>query len=181
MICRRVRHRIPRSRADFCVHRSRVRLDVLQAPTTTGRDGAASVRVPHTSRRAQPVRRDCRFPRYAPPASTTMRSAWRAVDTRCETRIVVMTAPRRAQPAQNVIFGFGIDARKTIVEDQHRRRSDQTSRQRRALFLSTRQRDAAFANGRIEGVGECNDRIAQIGVGWRPTRSARRRVLVCRS
>ena len=50
----------------------------------------------------------------------------------------------RSQAAQDVFLGLGVDARETIVEDQHRRRPDQPARERRALLLSARQRDAAL-------------------------------------
>src|SRR5258708_7178221 len=60
-------------------------------------------------------------------------------------------------------FGFGIEARRRLVEDQDRRVGQERARQRDALTLAARQLDAAFADQRAVALRQPQDEFMRVG------------------
>src|ERR1700722_6276167 len=61
------------------------------------------------------------------------------------------------QVIENFVFGMGIDAGERVVENQNLRIADQSTRNRRALFLAAGERDAAFSYHRVVAFGKALD------------------------
>ena len=79
------------------------------------------------------------------PSSTTIRSAMRTVENRCETRIVMRPSPSLAVRGGGValeqrVLGFGVERGGRLVEHQHKRLvAHEAARQRQLLPLAERQ------------------------------------------
>ncbi len=63
----------------------------------------------------------------------------------------------------NQCFGFGIEARRRLIEDQDRRVGQKCARQRHALPLAARQLDAAFADQRAVTFRQPQDELMGVG------------------
>ena len=59
-----------------------------------------------------------------------------------------------SQPLQNFGFGLRVDTRKTIVENEHRRIHDQSTRQCGPLFLPAGEGNAALTDDGIQSLGK---------------------------
>src|SRR5690606_24586245 len=69
-----------------------------------------------------------------------------------------------AEIAEDFFFGFGIDRRQAIVENQYSGPFDERPGNGHALLLATRKGDAPFADGRFEAVFERDDVMVYRGL-----------------
>src|ERR1051326_8713881 len=68
-----------------------------------------------------------------------------------------------AQMIQDFVFGLGVDAGKSVIENQNSRIANQSSGNRGALLLSTRQCEPAFSHGGKVLVWKFLDVFSDIG------------------
>ena len=79
-----------------------------------------------------------------------------------------LAAPQPLEFGKNVFFGFGIDAGKAVIENQHRRMADQTTGEGRTLFLATGKRHASLTDQGVESIRETLRWFPQGPLLWRP-------------
>jgi len=82
-----------------------------------------------------------------------------------------------AQPAQDAIFGIGVNAGKRIVEYQDFRIANHRARQRNALLLPAGDGDAALAEQRVKTLRKILDLRGDAGDVRRATHALRRIVI----
>ena len=104
-------------------------------------------RAASTVRRSPSAPRGCPTPTSCAPSSTTIRSAMRTVEKRCETRIVMrpsrVLARRGGVALEQRVLGFGVERGGRFVEHQQQRPlAHEAARQRELLPLPERQLDA---------------------------------------
>ena len=168
-----------RGNGDACI----LRLDrafVVRAATGTPRPECRTA--PRTGRPSPSAPRGCRTSTSCAPSRTTIRSAMRTVEKRCDTRIVMRPpSPRVARrlgvALEQRVLGLGVERGGRLVEhEQQRVVAHEPARQRELLPLAERQLDAARpgrAELRVEPGRQPLDHV--VGAGAIDGRRDRRR------
>ena len=94
-----------------------------------------------------------------PPSSTTIRPAWRIVDSRWAMTIAVRPASSRRRPCLDRALGLDVDVRGRLVEHEDARVGDQCAGERDQLALAGRQLHAALADLGVVAVLELVDEV----------------------
>ena len=72
-----------------------------------------------------------------------------------------MSLTQLPQCSQDVFLGFGIDAGKAVIQQEHRAVTNESTGQCGALFLPAGQGDTAFADQRIQSIRKALDGVLE--------------------
>ena len=154
-------------RSTACLKPSRAAPTARKPPEAGGPEGGGLNR--RTAPRAVGGR--CRRPRPAPdgvPArrrpsqsTTTMRSAFWIVASRCAMTSVVRPFGQVPPATAGSPLRLGVERGGRLVQDQDRRVLQEHPRDRQPLLLPARQLDAALADHRVQPVRQASDQSVQ--------------------